>query len=61
MGKQNYEEYLKEQFRSKVWNALEDVATEFPEIQDDLHKKNMREAVEYFMTHFYNLTGGGAE
>lgn len=51
----NYEEYLKEQFRHKVWNALEDVATEFPEIDDELHRKNMEEAIEWFMIHFYNL------
>ncbi len=51
----DYEKYLKEQFRSKVWSALEDVAIEFPEIDDEIHRKNMEEAIEWFMIHFYNL------
>lgn len=55
MSKQSYEEYLKEQFRLKVWNALSEVGSEFPEINDELHRKNMEEAIEWFMIHFYNL------
>jgi len=50
----NYKEYLKDQFKTKVWNALEDVATEFCEVDDKTHKECMEEAIEYFMIHFYN-------
>lgn len=50
-----FEESIKEQFKSKVYNALEDVAMDYPDISDDLHKEAMEEAIEWFMTHFYNL------
>lgn len=51
----SFEEYVKDEIKSKVYNALEDVASEFPELSDEFHKKCMEEAIEWFMIHYYNL------
>lgn len=50
-----FEESIKEQFKSKVYEALEDVAMDYPDISDELHKEAMTQAVEWFIIHFYNL------
>lgn len=48
-----FEEYIKEQFKSEVYKALENVAFNYPDVSSELHKEAMEEAVEWFMTHFY--------
>lgn len=50
-----FEESIKEQFKSKVWNALEDIAIDYPDISEELHKEAMENAIEWFMVHFYNM------
>lgn len=54
VNSKTFEQYVKDEFKTKVWNALEDVAFEFPEINDKLHKECMEQAIEYFMKKFYN-------
>ncbi len=49
-----FEEYIKEQFKSEVYKALENVAFNYPDVSSELHKEAMEEAVEWFMTHFYD-------
>lgn len=49
----NYQEWLKSEFRSKVYNALSEVAFEFADVPEDELKKNMDEAIEWFQIHFY--------
>ena len=49
------EESIKSQLKTKVYEALENVATEYCEIQDEFHKEAMKEAIEWFMVHYYNL------
>lgn len=48
------ENRINEEFKSKVWNALEKVAMEYPELNDEIHEQAMDQAIEYFMVHFYN-------
>ena len=48
-----FEEHIKEELKSKVYNALSEVAYEFADINDELHKKAMEEAIEFFMIQFY--------
>lgn len=50
-----FEEYIKEQFKSEVYKALENVAFNYPDVSSELHKEAMEEAVEWFMTHFYEV------
>jgi hypothetical protein len=52
--KESYKEYLQNEFKSKVWDALEDVAFEFCDISTELNKECMEQAIEWFMIHFYN-------
>lgn len=49
----NYEEWIKNQFKSKVYEALSDIAFDYSDIPDELHEEAMKEAVEWFMTKFY--------
>ena len=51
----SYEEFVKNAFIEKVDEALFEVATEFCDVQDDLHKEAMEEAIKVFMKDFYNL------
>lgn len=50
----NYEEWVKNQFKSKVYEALADIAFDYRDVSDKLHKEAMKEAIEWFMTKFYN-------
>ncbi len=48
-----FEEKIKDDFKRKIWAALEDVAREFPDIDERLHQEAMEEGIEHFMIHFY--------
>lgn len=52
MAKMNEE--MKDELRSEVYNALSDVAAEFELFKgESVEEKDMQEAIEWFMVHFY--------
>ena len=48
-----FEEFVKDEMKSKVYNAISDVAYEFADVPEELHKKAMEQAIEWFIIKFY--------
>ena len=49
-----YEEFLANELRSKVYNALAEIASEYPDVDEQTFMYAMDEAIEWFQVHFYN-------
>lgn len=49
----NYEEWVKNQVKSNVYEALANIAFDYSDIPEEFHKEVMKEAVEWFMKKFY--------
>ena len=57
MAKLLTEEEIKNEYRSKVYNALSSVSREISSIvsnQSEVEEKYMQEAFEWYMIHFYD-------
>ena len=51
---ESFKEFVKDGFKSRVWDALEEIAIEYADVPEELHKEAMEQAVEWFMIQFYD-------
>lgn len=49
----NYKEWLQSEIKSKVYNALSDVAFDYPDVDSEELKKQMDQAIEWFQIKFW--------
>lgn len=53
MSRQSYDQFLENEFRARIWKALEEVAFDYPDVDDERHKEYMTKGIKHFMTQFY--------
>lgn len=48
-----FEEWAKDLFKHRIYNALKDLSNEYAGIPEEIQKKAIEEAVEFFIIEFY--------
>ena len=51
--KESFEEFVKDEIKTKVYHALEEIAYEYADLSEELHQEAMEQAVEWFILKFY--------
>ena len=54
----NYKEWLQSEIRSKVYNALSDVAIDYADVDSEELKKQMDLAIEWFQIKYWENEEG---